>query len=148
MINTLIKWRHRPEHGDIIRSAWGNFVSYDDHVREIERIGAAINRALEWCYKENIYGHVRNELEIASSLIANTDTNDSSRGADCTINGTPGLGSSRSPANEPISLRRITRAEAEAMDRAFWRSVEIIDEPLVSKAPFDFGPAEKSEPTS
>lgn len=26
----VVRWRHRPEHGDIIRSAWGDFVRYDD----------------------------------------------------------------------------------------------------------------------
>jgi hypothetical protein len=33
-----------------------------------------------------------------------------------------------SPSDNPG--RRMTRAEAEAMERAFWRSVDIIEEPL------------------
>jgi hypothetical protein len=35
--------------------------------RENAQLQAAIDDALEWCYKENIYGHVRNALEIAST---------------------------------------------------------------------------------
>lgn len=34
---------------------------------EVERLKSAVNKALEWCYKENVYGHVRNELEIANT---------------------------------------------------------------------------------
>jgi hypothetical protein len=44
---------------------------YDETVRSqaatIEQLRAAIDKALEWCYRENVYGHIRNELEIASS---------------------------------------------------------------------------------
>lgn len=34
---------------------------------EADRLRVAIDKALEWCYRENVCGHVRNELEIASS---------------------------------------------------------------------------------
>lgn len=48
----------------------------------------------------------------------------------------------------PDEPRRMTRAEADAMDRAFWRSVEIIDDLAASKAPFDFGPSAEPESKS
>lgn len=34
---------------------------------ERNRLKQGIEKALEWCYRENVYGHVRNELEIADS---------------------------------------------------------------------------------
>jgi hypothetical protein len=44
-----------------------NWRGYDCPYCEIERLQAAINGALEWCYKENVYGHVRNALEVVGT---------------------------------------------------------------------------------
>lgn len=38
-----------------------------NYAQENERLRATIEKALDWCYRENVYGHVRNELEIARS---------------------------------------------------------------------------------
>lgn len=40
---------------------------YADVCYENEQLHSAIYKALDWCYRENIYGHVRNVLEVASS---------------------------------------------------------------------------------